>query len=125
MAQGKFKTKTKVPNQKQKPKGNAFTKRSSKLNPSAVIENFLLTSMLVLFFVSDAPMKAKKQKFTEHQKLKQIVSKNVNRSAEQEIRGRAIEGHINLSKAQQAVAKMHKEKAAGSTTETATASTSN
>lgn len=75
-------------------------------------------------FVSDAPMKAKKQTFTEHQKLKQIVSKHVNRSAEQEIRGRATEGLINLSKAQQAVAKMHKEQAAGTTTETAAASTS-
>lgn len=32
MAQGKFKTKTKIPNQKQKAKGNAFTRRSSELN---------------------------------------------------------------------------------------------
>lgn len=78
----------------------------------------------MLVFVSDAPMKAKKQTFTEHQKLKQIVSKSVNRSAEQEIRGRATEGHINLSNAQQAVAKMHKEKVAGATIKTATASTS-
>lgn len=78
----------------------------------------------MLLFILDAPMKAKKQTFTEHQKLKQIVSKNVNRSAEQEIRGRATEGVINLSKAQQAVAKMHKEECAGATNETVIASTS-
>lgn len=59
----------------------------------------------------DAPIKSKKAQFTEQQKLKQMVSKNVNRSAEDEIRSRAKEGHINLSKAQQAVAKQQKEKA--------------
>lgn len=80
------------------------------------------SQMNMSIFIPDAPMKAKKQTFTEHQKLKQIVSKNVNRSAEQEIRGRATEGLINLSKAQQAVAKMHKEKAAAPTNETASTS---
>lgn len=39
------------------------------------------------------------------------MSKNVNKSVEAEIRSRAVEGRINLSKAQEAVAKMHKEKA--------------
>lgn len=43
-----------------------------------------------------------------------MVSKNVNRSVEEEIRSRAKEGHINLSKAQQAVAKQQKEKASTS-----------
>lgn len=43
-----------------------------------------------------------------------MVSKNVNRSVEEEIRSRAKEGHINLSKAQQAVAKQQKEKASAS-----------
>lgn len=65
--------------------------------------------------ISDAPIQSKKTQFTEQQKLKQMVSKNVNRAVEEEIRGRAKEGHINLSKAQQAVAKQHKEKASGST----------
>ncbi|XP_031635176.1 uncharacterized protein LOC116348334 [Contarinia nasturtii] len=86
MPQGKFKLKTKVPNQKQKQKGKAFTRRPN------------------------APIQPKKQQFTEQQKLKQMVSKNVNRVVEDEIRGRAKEGHINLSKAQQAVAKQQKEK---------------
>lgn len=37
------------------------------------------------------------------------MTKNVNRNAEQEIRQLAVEGKLNLSKAQQAVAKHHKE----------------
>lgn len=68
-------------------------------------------------FHSDAPIQSKKTQFTEQQKLKQIVSKNVNRAAENEIRGRAKEGHINLSKAQEAVAKQHKEQASCSSTD--------
>lgn len=68
--------------------------------------------MFVTFCQSflDAPIQAKKQKFAEAQKLKQLVSKNVNKSMEAELRTRAKEGQINLSKAQQAVAKYHKEK---------------
>lgn len=65
--------------------------------------------------ISDAPIQSKKTQFTERQKLKEMVSKNVNRAAEDEIRGRAKEGQINLSKAQQAVAKQHQEKASSST----------
>lgn len=61
------------------------------------------------FVQLDAPIQAKKAKFAEQQKLKQLVSKNVNRNVEQEIRQRASEGHLNLSKAQQAVAKHHQE----------------
>lgn len=61
--------------------------------------------------VLDAPIQPKKQQFSEHQRLKQMVSKNVNRTVEAEIRGRAKEGAIKLSKAQQAVAKEQKEKA--------------
>lgn len=61
-------------------------------------------------FVTGAPIQPKKHKFAEQQKLKQIVSKSVNKSVEQEMRSRAKEGQINLSKAQQAVAKHHKEK---------------
>lgn len=56
-------------------------------------------------------MKPSKAKFAEQQKIKQIVSKNVNKSVEKEIRSRAKEGQINLSKAQLAVAKHHKDKA--------------
>lgn len=49
-----------------------------------------------------------------------MVSKSVNKSMETEMRQRATEGTINLSKAQQAVVKMHKEKK----TEQASTSTS-
>lgn len=79
----------------------------------------------LLIFFSGAPIQAKKTQFTEQQKLKQIVSKNVNRAAEDEIRGRAKEGHINLSKAQQAVAKQHKEQASCSTSTSTTDKSNN
>lgn len=71
----------------------------------------LFTMFIWFFCIIDAPIQSKKHQFSEQQKLKQLVSKNVNRSVEEEIRGRAKEGHINLSKAQQAVAKQQKEKA--------------
>lgn len=38
-----------------------------------------------------------------------MITKTVNRSMEDEMRSRAKEGHVNLSKAQQAVAKHHKD----------------
>lgn len=60
--------------------------------------------------ITGAPIQPKKHKFAEQQKLKQIVSKSVNKSVEEEMRKRAKEGQINLSKAQQAVAKHHKGK---------------
>lgn len=62
------------------------------------------------FFQIGAPIQAKKQKFAEQQKLKQLVTKNVNKNVEQEIRQRATDGQINLSKAQQAVVKHHQER---------------
>ncbi|XP_073840939.1 uncharacterized protein [Musca autumnalis] len=86
MAQGKFK-KAKLPEsiqKKQKQKNAAFTRRSN------------------------APIQAKKSKFNEHQKIKQAISKTLNKSVEEEIRSRAREGHLNLSKAQEAVAKHNK-----------------
>lgn len=45
------------------------------------------------------------------------MSKSVNKSVEEEMRKRAKEGQINLSKAQQAVAKFHQEKIATVKTE--------
>lgn len=110
MAQGKFKVKAKVPNQKQKQKGKAFTRRSSEYD----INNKARFSFCNEIYILDAPIKSKKTQFTEQQKLKQMVSKTVNRTVEDEIRSRAKEGHINLSKAQQAVAKQQKEKASTS-----------
>lgn len=121
MAQGKFKVKSKVPNQKQKQKGKAFTRRSSEYSRVFFyvcffsIHLFFLFIELLLFQILDAPIQSKKHHFNEQQKLKQLVSKNVNRSVEEEIRGRAKEGHINLSKAQEAVAKQQKEKTISTT----------
>lgn len=67
------------------------------------------------FLHIDAPIQAKKTKFAEAQKLKSLVTKNVNKSVEKEIRSRAKEGQINLSKAQQAVVKHHKDQQSSST----------
>lgn len=68
-------------------------------------------------YITGAPIQPKKHKFAEQQKLKQIVSKSVNKSVEEEMRKRAKEGQINLSKAQQAVAKHHKDKSEAVKTE--------
>lgn len=84
MPQGKIKVKTKVPDvvkQKlKKKKGVAFTRRAN------------------------APIQPKKAKLQETQKIKQMLSKAVNKSVEEDIRARAQEGEINFSKAQNAVA---------------------
>ncbi|KAB0792482.1 hypothetical protein PPYR_14441 [Photinus pyralis] len=89
MAQGKLKVKSKLPpsvkNKKPAQKGKAVTQRAN------------------------CPIKPKKQKHQEAQKLKQVVTKSVNKSVEEEMRSRAYEGKRPLSKAQEAVANYHKE----------------
>nr|XP_014099123.2 leydig cell tumor 10 kDa protein homolog [Bactrocera oleae] len=91
MVQGKFK-KAKLPasvQKKQKQKtAKPFTRRSN------------------------APIQPKKAKFNEQQKIKNAISKTVNKSVENELRSRAVEGQIKLCKAQEAVAKHHQAKAA-------------
>lgn len=59
------------------------------------------------YISADAPIQAKKAKFQEVQKIKQMISKVVNKSVEDEIRSRAKEGTRNYSKAQEAVASHH------------------
>lgn len=61
----------------------------------------------------DAPIKPKKQKSQESQKLKQVITKTLNKAVEEEIRARAGKSKkVNLSKAQEAVASYNKEVAA-------------
>lgn len=60
--------------------------------------------------IVDAPIKQKKIKCQEGQKLKQIISKAVNQNIEDEMRKRAYEGQRTLSKVQEVVAKHHKSK---------------
>ncbi|CAH1098536.1 unnamed protein product [Psylliodes chrysocephalus] len=83
MAQRKLKVKSKGPKATKKaakkPKGGAVTKRANR------------------------PVPAKKQEVS--QKIKQAITKTVNKTAEDDIRSRATRsGKQNLSKAQQAVA---------------------
>lgn len=86
MAQGKLKIKTKVPVKKGKSvKGAAVTKRAN------------------------APIKPKKQKQQDAHKLKQIITKTLNKAMEDEMRARAGKGKLVLSNAQQVVAKHNTE----------------
>ncbi|KAJ8926324.1 hypothetical protein NQ314_021309 [Rhamnusium bicolor] len=87
MAQGKLKVKSKLPqnvkSKKQLRKGNAVTKRAN------------------------CPIQSKKKQHEETQKIKQIISKTVNKAVEEEIRARAISNKKPLSIAQKAVADHH------------------
>ncbi|XP_076386784.1 uncharacterized protein LOC100884084 isoform X2 [Megachile rotundata] len=67
MAQGKLKVKTKVP---ASAKGKAKNK--------------------------NAPIQPKKKKFEESHKLKQMISKTVNRAMENELREKALDGKQSL-----------------------------
>lgn len=85
MAQGKMKVKSKVPDSGKKKqsakKGQSCTQRQNR------------------------PIKSKKAKFEESAKLKKIITKSVNKAAEQEIRNMSAGGSHKLSRAQEAVAK--------------------
>ncbi|KDR21967.1 hypothetical protein L798_02856 [Zootermopsis nevadensis] len=75
MPQGKLKVKTKLPaktKSKKKVKGPAVTKRGSR------------------------PIAPKKQKNQEAQKLKKIITKNVNEAMEDDLRARALDGKKSL-----------------------------
>lgn len=56
------------------------------------------------FVLIDAPVKMKKNKFSESKKIKDVISKSVNKAVESEMRARAAESTINLNKTQQAIA---------------------
>lgn len=60
--------------------------------------------------ILDAPSMPKRQKSQQAHKLKQIVTKTVNKTAEDEIRARAGRSNLNLTQAQQAVAKHNMER---------------
>ncbi|XP_057322319.1 uncharacterized protein LOC130665761 [Microplitis mediator] len=79
MAQGKMKIKTKLPDsakakQGKNKKGPAIQRRGN------------------------APIKAKKAKIVEAHKLKQMITKTVNKAAETELRERALDGKMGLTK---------------------------
>ncbi|XP_055378537.1 uncharacterized protein LOC129610156 [Condylostylus longicornis] len=54
----------------------------------------------------NAPIQKKKTKLTEQDKIKQVISKKLNKNAENELRSLAVESNLNLSKAQKAVKKI-------------------
>jgi exoribonuclease R len=59
----------------------------------------------------------------EAEKLKAMVTKTVNKKIEVEMRHRAVEGKINISKAQEAVVKYHKLQKTQADSDTASQST--
>lgn len=78
MPQGKMKAKAKAPaavksKRKAAKKGPAVTKRGNR------------------------PIAPKKQKLQEAQKLKKVVSKNVNQAMEEDLRARALDGKKSLT----------------------------
>ncbi|XP_076755805.1 uncharacterized protein LOC143426313 [Xylocopa sonorina] len=76
MAQGKLKVKAKVPPLKGKnnKKGPAIQRRNN------------------------APIQPKKKKFEETHKLKQMITRTVNRAMENELREKALDGKKSLTK---------------------------
>uniref|UniRef100_A0A182WEL2 Uncharacterized protein n=1 Tax=Anopheles minimus TaxID=112268 RepID=A0A182WEL2_9DIPT len=100
MAQGKLKVKSKAPpNVKKganKKKGTAFNKRKN------------------------APIQSKKHKFEEAHKLKQVITKTVNKKNEEDIRKVAYEGQTKLSQAQLAVQEHHRKQAQNDESEAGT-----
>ncbi|XP_058054043.1 uncharacterized protein LOC131205805 [Anopheles bellator] len=91
MAQGKLKVKSKPPQQQKKnagqKKGTAFSKRKN------------------------APIQSKKHKFLEDHKLKQAITRTVNKKNEEDLRKVAYEGQTKLSAAQIAVQEHHRKQA--------------
>ncbi|XP_034182250.1 uncharacterized protein LOC117605252 [Osmia lignaria lignaria] len=79
MAQGKLKVKTKVPTSA---KGKAKSNKNRKGLPIQRRNN--------------APIQPKKKKFEEAHKLKQMISKTVNRAMENELREKALGGKMSL-----------------------------
>ncbi|CAD6206865.1 GSCOCG00010110001-RA-CDS [Cotesia congregata] len=86
MAQGKMKVKTKLPD-------NAKAKQAKNKKGPAVQRR------------GNAPIKAKKAKLLEAHKLKQMITKTVNKAAESELRERALDGKMSLVKKTPAVKK--------------------
>ncbi|CAL7947653.1 unnamed protein product [Xylocopa violacea] len=77
MAQGKLKVKAKVPPLK----GKNNNKRGSAIQRR-----------------NNAPIQPKKKKFEEAHKLKQMITRTVNRAMENELREKALDGKKSLTK---------------------------
>ncbi|KAF3430596.1 hypothetical protein E2986_13172 [Frieseomelitta varia] len=86
MAQGKLKVKTNVPTVKEK------NKNKNKNTPAIQRRN-------------NAPIQPKKRKFEETHKLKQMITKTVNKAMEIKLREKALEGKMSLTKKETATSK--------------------
>ncbi|XP_011306285.1 uncharacterized protein [Fopius arisanus] len=78
MAQGKLKVKTSTPGGK---KNKGGSKKGSQVQRR-----------------NNAPIKPKKAKFEETHKLKQMITRTVNRAMENELRDKALDGKKSLTK---------------------------
>ncbi|XP_012269569.2 uncharacterized protein LOC105693905 [Athalia rosae] len=91
MAQGKLKVKAKLP-ASSKAKSSASKNNSSKKGQPIQRRG-------------NAPVRPKKTKFEEQNKLKKIISKTVNKAMEKELRQRALGGKQSLTKKEPPIAK--------------------
>ncbi|CAK9812476.1 hypothetical protein ANTQUA_LOCUS7281 [Anthophora quadrimaculata] len=80
MVQGKLKVKTKVP---------------VSLKGKAKVKN---KGGLAIHRRNNAPIQPKKKKFEESHKLKQMITKTVNKAMEDELRQKALDGKMSLTK---------------------------
>lgn len=58
----------------------------------------LFKKIVWIFLFIDAPIQPKKKKFEETHKLKQIITKTVNKAMEDELREKALEGKRSLTR---------------------------
>ncbi|KOC70890.1 hypothetical protein WH47_02156 [Habropoda laboriosa] len=80
MVQGKLKVKTKVP-------ASSKSKAKDKNKRGLAIQRR-----------NNAPIQPKKMKFEESHKLKQMITKTVNKAMENELRQKALDGKMSLTK---------------------------
>ncbi|KAK1134018.1 hypothetical protein K0M31_011803 [Melipona bicolor] len=85
MAQGKLKVKANVPSTVKGKNKNKNTRAIQRRN--------------------NAPIQHKKSKFEEIHKLKQMITKTVNKAMENELREKALEGKMSLTKKKSAISK--------------------
>lgn len=82
MAQGKLKVKSKVPASR---KGKAKNKNKKKTTPAIQRR-------------SNAPIQPKKKKVEDAHKLKQMITRTVNKAMEEELREKALDGKKSLTR---------------------------
>lgn len=90
---------------------HSISERVSVMNAGVFIISERFDYNCPFFVCADAPIQSKKHKFEEAHKLKQVITKTVNKKNEDDIRKVAYEGQTKLSQAQLAVQEHHRKQA--------------